>query len=162
MKPRIVTLGVHGADEAAFFQALADAGVDTFCDVRLRRGMRGSLYAFANSVRLQRRLAAMGIRYLHFKELAPSPATRQRQHEEDARSGVGTRTRECLGQAFIEAYKEECLAPFDAARFLEELGETANVVALFCVERAPAACHRSLLARRLQQDLGLAVEHLQP
>src|SRR5208337_2946215 len=124
--------------------------------------MRGSLYAFANSVRLQRRLAAMGIRYRHFKELAPSPGTRQMQHEADARSGVGTRTRECLGQAFVEAYTAECLRDFDAARFITELGDAAEVVALFCVERAPAACHRVLVARRLQDELGLSVEHLQP
>jgi hypothetical protein len=36
------------------------------------------------------------------------------------------------------------------------------VVALFCVEREPAACHRSLVAARLSRDLGLDVEHLGP
>jgi len=35
-------------------------------------------------------------------------------------------------------------------------------VALFCVEREPAACHRSLLAERLGKDLGIEVEHIIP
>jgi hypothetical protein len=84
--PRIVTLGAHGCAESRFFNALAGARVDTFCDLRLRRGMRGPDYAFANSARLQQRLAEMGIRYRHIKELAPSPRTRQR--EDDERNGV--------------------------------------------------------------------------
>src|SRR5262249_4648265 len=37
-----------------------------------------------------------------------------------------------------------------------------QVVALFCVELEPAACHRSLLAARLQQDLNVEVVHLKP
>ncbi|MFN2179799.1 MAG: hypothetical protein ACK2UV_09955, partial [Candidatus Promineifilaceae bacterium] len=58
--PAIVTIGVYGFDETTFFQALKDAGVDTFCDIRRRRGVRGSRYAFANSKRLQKRLAELG------------------------------------------------------------------------------------------------------
>ena len=34
--------------------------------------------------------------------------------------------------------------------------------ALLCVERDAGACHRSLIAARLEQDHGLAVEHLAP
>jgi hypothetical protein len=36
------------------------------------------------------------------------------------------------------------------------------VAALFCVEREPDACHRSLLAERLAADLGVEVVHLLP
>jgi uncharacterized protein (DUF488 family) len=162
MKPKIVTIGVYGADEAGFFRALAAAKVDTFCDVRLRRGVRGSTYAFANSKRLQKKLAEMGIRYMHVRELAPTQAVRDRQKEEDQRIGVGKRSRERLGQTFIEAYETECLSGFDSGRFIQGLGPGAEVVAFFCVERGPEACHRSLVAGRLQHDLGLSVEHLQP
>jgi uncharacterized protein (DUF488 family) len=161
-KPRIVTIGVYGSDEAGFFQALADAKVDTFCDVRRRRGLRGSLYAFANSARLQRRLEEMGIRYRHFKELSPSDATRAMQHEDDEEAGIARRERQQLGQRFIDSYTAECLADFDAGQFIEELGPEAKVVALFCVEREPEACHRSLLAERIHQELGLTVQHLRP
>ena len=55
--PRILTIGVYGYSEEAFFQALQVAGVDAFCDIRSRRGVRGATYAFANSKRLQARLA---------------------------------------------------------------------------------------------------------
>lgn len=42
MKPTIVTIGVYGFDEQSFFQALQDAQIDTLCDIRARRGVRGS------------------------------------------------------------------------------------------------------------------------
>lgn len=161
-EPQLITIGVYGFTEPAFFGALQQAGVDTFCDIRWRRGVRGAEYAFANSGRLQRRLAGLGIRYLHFRVLAPSPALRRRQSETDDALGVGKRKRAVLGETFVAGYQEENLRAFDGRAFLARLGEAARVVALFCVEREPAACHRSLLAARLERDLGLAVTHLTP
>ena len=38
----LLTIGVYGFDPGGFFGALSAAGVDTFCDVRSRRGVRGS------------------------------------------------------------------------------------------------------------------------
>ena len=64
---KVVTIGVYGFDEEHFFQALTDARVDTFCDIRQRRNVRGAQYAFANSKRLQRRLGELGIRYVMSK-----------------------------------------------------------------------------------------------
>lgn len=162
MTPEFITIGVYGFDEEAFFQALQDAGVTTFCDIRQRRGLRGSTYAFANSQRLQARLAELGIRYLHRKDLAPTPEVRARQDAADKRNKVAKRQRTTLGPEFIEAYREEVLADFDARQFVEELGPDAGVVALFCVEREPAACHRSLVAERLEADMGVEVQHLTP
>ena len=161
-RPKFVTIGVYGFSEAAFFETLQRGGVDTFCDIRGRRGVRGSEYVFANSARLQKRLAELGIRYLHFPELAPSPSLRQRQDEADKAAGITKRKRTTLGEAFIRGYQDECLSAFDAGAFVEQLGTEAKVVALFCVEREPAACHRSLLAARLQQELGVDVAHLLP
>jgi uncharacterized protein (DUF488 family) len=162
MKPRIVTIGVYGFDEDRFFQALLEAGVDTFCDIRLRRGMRGSEYAFVNSTRLQRKLSELGIRYIHLKDLAPSQAIRERQKEEDNHLGIAKRTRTSLGQAFVEAYQRECLAHFDSQEFLEQVGQGAEIISLFCVEHEPEACHRSLAAKHLAHDLGLHIEHIKP
>lgn len=51
---RLVTIGVYGSTERKFFDALVRAKVDVFCDIRLRRGMRGATYSFANSSLLQR------------------------------------------------------------------------------------------------------------
>ena len=161
---KLATIGVYGFSEAAFFNALRQAGVDTFRDIRWRRGVRGAEYAFANRARLQQRLAELGIRYLHFRELAPTPALRQRQAEADKAESTTKRKRTALGDVFIAGYREERLLAFDSQRFVEQLGPEARTVALFCVEREPAACHRWLLAQRLQQDLGAQCDviHLTP
>ena len=100
--------------------------------------------------------------YLHLRELAPAPALRQRQFAADKAEGTTKRKRAALSELFIKAYREEHLAGFDSHRFAEQLGPEARTVALFCVEREPAACHRSLLAERLRQDLGVEVVHLKP
>jgi uncharacterized protein (DUF488 family) len=162
MKPKIVTIGVYGFDQDSFFQALLKAGVDTFCDIRFRRGMRGATYAFANSSSLQRRLGELGIRYVHIKALAPNPAIREKQKQEDKKLGIAKRKRTMLGQTFIQDYEQECLSTFDSRAFIEGLGDEAHVIGLFCVECEPEACHRSLAAKRLAQDLGLPVKHIKP
>ncbi len=159
---KLVTIGVYGFSQETFFARLRNEHVDTFCDVRYRRGVRGSQYAFANRARLEQRLGELGIRYLHFRELAPSPALRRRQAEADQQAGTPKRQRTALGEQFIAGYCEEYLAALNSREFVEKLGKTARVAALFCVEREPAACHRSLLAARLQQDLGVELVHLLP
>jgi uncharacterized protein (DUF488 family) len=158
--PTLVTIGVYGSDEASFFGALQQAGVDTFVDIRSRRGVRGAAYAFANSQRLQARLAELNIRYLHRPDLAPSPQTRNQQYAADKANKTAKRQRSVLDPAFAAAYRQERLAGFDSQQFMADLGAQTRVAALFCVEREPAACHRSLLAARLQRDLGLPVKHL--
>ena len=79
----LFTIGVYGSTEPGFFAALQKAKIDTFCDIRWRRGVRGSEYLYANSGRLQQRLAELGIRYLHFRDLTPNPALRNRQDKAD-------------------------------------------------------------------------------
>lgn len=162
MKPKIVTIGVYGFDAASFFQALRAAEVDTLCDIRQRRGVRGSVYAFANSQRLQARLAELDISYLHRKDLAPTKSVRNTQAEADKVAKTAKRKRTELGTAFIEAYKTDCLSRFRPQSLLDNLEAEARVVALFCVEREPAACHRSLVADKLARELDLEVEHIRP
>src|SRR5437588_11933269 len=118
---RIITSGVYGFSEEVFFQKLQQAGVDTFCDIRWRRGVRGREYAFANSRRLQKRLAELGIRYLHCRELAPSPALRKRQTAADTAAGIEKRKRTSLGEAFIAGYRE-AISCLNSRRFIDSLG----------------------------------------
>lgn len=155
----ILTIGAFGWSEPAFFNSLNAAGVRMFFDLRRRRGVRGAEYAFVNSLRLQHRLAAEGIAYAHRLDLAPSVAVRRAQADADAAAGIAKRRRTTLGPAFIAAYEAECLASFDAQQLLAEVGERSAV--LFCVEREPAACHRSLVAARLAAA-GAEVAHLTP
>lgn len=154
------TIGVYGSNEEAFFAALLKAGVDTFCDIRWRRGVRGKEYAFVNSNRLQKRLGELGIRYVHLRELAPPPALRQRQYAADKAQHTAKRQRTGLDDRFVQGYRQEILADFDAGLFVEKLGPDSRNVVLFCVEREPGACHRSILAQRLEQDLGVTITHL--
>jgi len=160
MQPEIVTIGVYGFEREAFFQALLDTHVDIFCDLRARRGVRGSQYTFVNSARLQQSLQEIGIRYVHCKELAPSAALRAVQTEEDRQAHIAKRVRSTLSQRFIQGYKQEYLALFDARQFMTQISENAAVVCLFCVEHEPDACHRSLVAQHLTQELGLHVTHI--
>jgi uncharacterized protein (DUF488 family) len=160
MQPEIVTIGVYGFERDAFLQALLDAHVDIFCDLRARRGVRGSQYTFANSARLQQSLQEIGIRYVHCKDLAPSATLRSIQTAEDKHTHVAKRTRSILSQRFIQAYEQEHLSQFHPQQFITQLGDNANVICLFCVEREPEACHRSLIAKYLEKDLRLRVKHI--
>jgi uncharacterized protein (DUF488 family) len=162
MIKKILTIGAYGFSETRFFQTLTAAHTSVFCDLRARRGMRGPTYAFANSSRLQMRLDQLGIKYLHIKELAPSDTVRSRQQNADAESDVLKRDRKVLADAFTHAYTNENLSTFDSKQFATILGDGEQVIALFCVEQAPMACHRSLVADRLSHDLGIQVEHLMP
>lgn len=154
------TIGVYGFDGAAFIRALQEAGVGIVLDVRQRRGVRGSEYAWANSKRLQAALSEAGIGYSHLPELAPTTEMRQLQYEEDARRGEGKRSRTELAPAYVERYTAEVLDRVDFDPIVRFVG--SNRAALLCVERDPEACHRSLIAARLERELGVTVTHLRP
>ena len=162
MKPKLVTIGVYGFTEHAFFQALQDAHVDTFCDLRARRGVRGPDYPFANSVHLQRKLAELHIRYVHIKELAPSEEIRAMQAQADKQAKIARRKRSELCEAFREAYTRDYLNSVNLEEFSRQVSEEVRVIALFCVEREPQACHRSLVANWLARTWGAQVEHITP
>jgi uncharacterized protein (DUF488 family) len=157
----VVTIGVYGFDQAAFLAALARARVKVLLDVRQRRGVRGSEYAWANSARLQTALAGAGIDYRHHKELAPTTKLRQLQYEEDARRGVGKRSRVELAAEYRERYTREILDRVDLEPIVAAM-PTDAATALLCVERDPEACHRSLIADRMASEHGVSVRHLKP
>jgi uncharacterized protein (DUF488 family) len=157
----VVTIGVYGWSVGHFIDALRDADVKQLLDVRQRRGVRGSEYAWANSKRLQAALAEAGIEYRHHPELAPTTELRHLQYAEDDRQGVGKRSRAVLAPEYVERYTRERLDPVDLASIVEAM-PADGAAALFCVERDPEACHRSLIADRLATEFGLAVEHIRP
>jgi uncharacterized protein (DUF488 family) len=161
-KPEIMTIGVYGFTEESFFESLIKAEIDTFCDIRMRRGMRGAKYSFVNSHYLQTRLGELGIRYFHVRELAPSQEIRDKQKQADKQAGDIKRTRKVLSQEFVESYKSQCLDKFKADEFLNKLGNDAKRIVLFCVEKEPTACHRSLVAEHIRKELMLEVKHILP
>lgn len=153
----LVTIGVYEWTLERFLAALREAGVRVLLDVRQRRGVRGSEYAWANSTRLQTALAEAGIEYRHLKELAPTTELRQLQYQEDDRRGVGKRSRRELAPEYRERYVTEILDSADLTPLLTE-----SPAALLCVEADPEACHRSLVAERAASKHGLNVTHIRP
>ena len=160
---RVFTIGGYGFDEPSFLGALEAADVDLFVDVRQRAGMRGARYAFLNKSRLQESLSRTGKEYRHISRLAPSTDIRSLQKVEDTAKGVLKRERTELSQAFVEAYQNEVLTTFEEEleEFVDSLQDVESM-AFFCVEESPEACHRSLIAARVAEYFGVAVEDLRP
>jgi uncharacterized protein (DUF488 family) len=157
---KFFTIGVYNSTEQEYFKKLTDNNIDTFCDIRQRRGVRGSQYAFVNSNRLQTRLNELDIKYGHIIDLAPTTEIRELQKEVDNQQGESKRERNKLGQVFTLAYKDRILNKFDFASFIDKLDEVgANKVVLFCVEEKPEACHRSIVTDKLEK-LGYEITHL--
>jgi uncharacterized protein (DUF488 family) len=155
------TIGVYNSTEQEFFAKLVKNRIDAFCDIRQRRGVRGSKYAFVNSRRLQARLAELGIKYGHVLQLAPPTEIRELQKKADLEKGEQKRTRQELGDVFRSQYSERILSNFDFDAFIDSLEKIgAKRVALFCVEEQPEACHRSIVADELQNRYDYEVTHI--
>ena len=158
---QMATIGVYGFDGDSYLQRLQRANVRLLLDVRARRGVRGPEYAWANSLQLQAALADAGIAYEHHPELAPTTELRHLQYAEDDRRGVGKRSRIELAAEYTHRYISEILDRADLAPIVSAL-PSSGTAALFCVERDPEACHRSLIAQRLTERHGVTIEHLRP
>ncbi|MFF3340653.1 DUF488 family protein, N3 subclade [Streptomyces flavidovirens] len=158
---KLATIGVYGFDGDSFLERLQQADVRLLLDVRQRRGVRGPDYTWANSLRLQAALAAAGIAYEHHRELAPTTELRHLQYAEDDRQGVGKRSRRELAAEYTRRYTAEILDPVDLEPIVSAL-PSGGTATLFCVERDPEACHRSLVAQRLAEQHHITIEHLRP
>jgi uncharacterized protein (DUF488 family) len=157
----IFTIGVYGLTKDQFFNKLTDNKIDTFCDIRRRRGVRGSEYSFVNSKKLQDQLLRLNINYIHIFELSTPDEIRKLQYEADKKINVSQRKRETLSETFISVYKKEILQKFDFQNFINRLKSMgAKRIVLFCVEKNPAACHRSLVAAHLHRKFGYKVQDL--
>ena len=161
MSARLATIGVYGFTLEEFLSSLREADVRMLLDVRQRRGVRGPEYSWANSKRLQAALADAGVVYRHHPELAPTTELRELQYQEDDRQGVGKRSRTELAPAYRERYLTEILDRADLDAVVAALPDD-GAGALFCVERDPEACHRSLVAERIAEENGVPVTHLRP
>jgi uncharacterized protein (DUF488 family) len=159
--PRIATIGVYEFDAARFIETLDDANVTQVIDVRQRRGVRGSRYAWANAQRLQALLADAHIGYEYHPELAPDTELRHLQYRADDRERVGKRSRVQLDPEYVRQYTEEILDLVPLEPLVRRL-PVHGIGALMCVEATAEACHRSLVARRLSERFGLEIVNLEP
>ncbi len=159
--PRIATIGVYEFDAGTFVRALDAAGVTKVMDIRQRRGVRGSQYAWANARRLQGLLAGARIGYEHHPELAPDTEMRHLQYRDDDKQGVGKRSRVRLAPEYIRAYTEEVLDLVPLEPFVRQL-PVHGIGALLCVEATAQACHRSLVAQRLADRFSFEIVNVEP
>lgn len=159
--PEIFTIGVYGSNSQLFFKKLTDNKIDTFCDIRRRRGVRGSEYAFVNSKRLQKRLKELNINYLHLIELSTPEDIRKIQYSADKELKISQRKREKLSTKFITAYKNRVLKNYNFQNLIDQLELLdAKKVVFFCVEKNPEACHRSLVTDQLHKKFGAVITDL--
>ncbi len=151
----VYTIGVYNSTEDGFFDKLTKNHIDTFCDIRQRRGVRGSLYRYVNSNYLQAKLKELGINYKYIKELAPTSEIRQKQKDADKLNNESKKQRTSLGKVFVEEYNSQILSHFDMKNLVKTLEEAGsrNVV-FFCVEEQASACHRSLVAKEISKLYG--------
>ena len=155
------TIGVYNSNEKEFFEKLTQNNIDTFCDIRQRRGVRGSKYSFVNSNRLQQRLNDLEIKYGYVPDLAPTTEIRELQKEIDEEKGELKRERQELGKVFVIEYKNRILKNFDFEKFFESLDQIgASKIAFFCVEEHPEACHRSIVADKLMNNFNYKITNL--
>lgn len=160
-KHKFFTLGVYGYTENDFFNILKENKIDTFCDIRRKRAVRGAKYSFVNSKKLQNKLSEFKITYLHFLDLSPTNEIRNKQKEDDIKKDISKRERQYLSEFFISAYSSQIIEKFDFSSFLSKLESvTAKNILLFCVERNPLACHRSVLAKYLSNTYSFQIEDL--
>lgn len=158
---KIFTIGVYNSTEESYFNKLRDNNIDLFCDIRQRRGVRGSQYKYVNSNYLQARLQELGINYKYIKDLAPTNEIRQMQKDADKANGESKKQRTTLGPVFKSEYLKQILDPFDIDKFANELLDSgAKNIVFFCVEEHASACHRSLVAQKLANTLNCEIINL--
>ena len=157
----IATVGVYESSLDEFLDTLKRHRVAMVVDVRQRRGVRGREYAWANSLRLQAALAQAAIQYRYVPELAPTTELRQLQYREDDRLNLGKRSRVELAEEYRRRYLRKVLDRVDLGAVFASLPDEATS-ALLCVERDARACHRSLIAARLQAQYGVPILNLVP
>lgn len=155
------TVGVYNSSEEEFFNKLQHNKIDTFCDIRQRRGVRGAKYSFVNSQRLQGKLKDLGIKYFHFLDLAPTKEIRELQKLADLNNQELKRNRTSLGEVFINEYNKRIIETFSFEDLLDELKKNkANNIVLFCVEESHKACHRSLVANELSNKFSFKIKNI--
>ena len=98
---------------------------------------------------------------MYIKDLAPTTEIRNKQKEADKVNKETKRQRQVLGEVFRSEYCSQILSKYDMHKLASELTEMGvkNVV-LFCVEEHAAACHRSLVAKRLNEVINTTITNL--
>jgi uncharacterized protein (DUF488 family) len=156
----LYTIGAYGFTADTFVEALRSANVTSLIDIRQRRAVRGPLYRFANATALESLIRDNGIAYVPLRTLAPTTEIRSLQRDADRSGSVAKRSRASLSEFFAAAYVDVVLGQFSEADLGDLLRIGGDKPSLFCVERRPEACHRSLAAGWIAGRVGCPVVDL--
>jgi uncharacterized protein (DUF488 family) len=142
---KLATIGYENDTQPDVIARLKDAAVKVVLDVR---AVASSRKAGFSKTLLAGSLAEAGIEYIHLQKLGTPKAGR-----DAARAGRIAEMRR-----IFEGHLAEPAAQVELAR----AGEIASdrKAALLCYEADPRGCHRSIVAQRLHDALGLEIENL--
>ncbi len=139
-RPSVYTFGYEGVS--------IDAALDSFLGNQLanvidvRRSPFSPVYGFAAG-ELKLRCEDLGIRYVHFPELGLPPLLRRGKDR----------------SALWQAYESEVLSQAHRTVTKAAVICSSAPTALFCYEKDPAKCHRSVLARHISRLVEMPVYH---
>ncbi|MCD6663504.1 MAG: DUF488 domain-containing protein [Comamonas sp.] len=140
---QLMTIGYEGSSIEDFIATLAHANVTLLLDVReipISRRKGFSKKALAQHAE------AVGINYRHERDLGSPKNIRHQLHVDGDYA------------TYFKSFKEYLKSQ---KPLLEKLAsDLEGTVALVCYERDPATCHRSVVARQLENLTGLKVKHL--
>lgn len=145
MKHTLYTIGYEGLTAARFIDKLKAAGIQTLVDVRAVPLSRKP--GFSKNM-LAAQLRENGIDYVGLKNLGTPAAGR-----DAARSGKIS-----LMRRIFEKHMTTPAAKADLARAIEIA--RAERACLLCFEMDAARCHRSVVAKKIQEKTGQKVENL--
>jgi len=138
--PGLCTIGYESRSLEGYLNLLIGDGVTVLCDVR--RNPLSRKYGFSKST-LMNGAAGVGIRYEHIPELGiASEARRELRTQADY-------------DALFDTYARESL-PKQMKYLVKIMGwiEKGERVALTCYERLPEQCHRTSVAKALEERFG--------
>lgn len=146
MTAAIYTLGYEGLDTASFVELLQKHGIQTVYDIR---GTPWSRKPGFNKEDLQEVLSAARIAYVHLPSLGVPKLVRERYHTD--------KNWEAFSTAYRDAIRARRVSP-DLRAIARQA--QASRCTLMCFEADHRVCHRSIVARILQEHLNLEPVHL--
>jgi uncharacterized protein (DUF488 family) len=141
----LATIGYETATQDEVIDKLKRAGVEVLIDVRAVAASRRA--GFSKRV-LAASLEAAGIDYLHLRQLGTPKPGRDAAHK----------GRIAEMHAIYEAHLRDPAAQLELAKAREIARE--RKAALLCYEADAGRCHRTIVARRICDELGCGVEDL--
>lgn len=147
MSGKVWTIGYENVGQADFVATLKRAKIKTLIDVR---EVANSRRAGFSKKSLAAALDEAGIAYIHMKPLGTPKAGREAARKGDAKT--------------MQRIFEAKLAVPESQLALAETAELAKQgrVCLMCLEHDWRDCHRSIVARHLEDEFGVKPTHLSP